>query len=267
MISVTIVVKNGEKYLGECLNALEAFDEIVLLDNGSEDRTREIASRYNNVKVFESEFIGFGPLKNRAAGHASNDWILSIDCDEILSPELLQQIKELKPDDHCIYRFPRKSHFKGKWIKGCGWYPDKILRLYNKKITAFNDNLVHESVMVKPGIQVKDLPGQLIHYPYDGTDELLSKAQFYAKLYARQYRGKKKSSPMKALIRGKTAFLKSYLLRKGFLDGYPGFLISFSQALSTFLKYLMLYEANRRDAKAPESPDSSKPGLTNPPEK
>ena len=262
MISVTLVVKNGEKYLSECLSALETFDEIILLDNGSEDSTLEIASRYSNVKVIESEFMGFGPLKNCAAGHVSNDWILSIDCDEILSPELLRQIQELKPDDHCVYRFPIKSHFKGKWIKGCGWYPDKKLRLYNKKKTAFNDNLVHESVMVKPGMKVKDLTGQLIHYPYDGIDELFSKAQFYSKLYARQYKGKKKSSPMKALLRGKAAFLKSYVLRKGFLDGYAGFVISFSQGLAAFLKYLMLYEANREKKNPPGPPVSSNSGLT-----
>ncbi len=262
MISVTLVVKNGEKYLSECLSALEAFDEIILLDNGSEDRTRKIAARYQNVKIVEHEFIGFGPLKNHAAGQASNEWILSIDCDEILSPELLSEIKGLDLDDNCIYRFARKSHFNGKWIKGCGWYPDKILRLYNKKKTAFNDNLVHESVMVKPGMQAKDLRENLIHYPYDGTGELLSKAQFYATLYARQYKGKKKSSPMKAIIRGKTAFLKSYILRKGFLDGYAGFLISFTQGLGAFLKYLMLYEANRGEENPPESPVSSNSGIT-----
>lgn len=262
MISAALVVKNGEKYLSECLSALEAFDEIILLDNGSEDRTREIAARYQNVKIVEHEFTGFGPLKNHAASHASNDWILSIDCDEILSPELLSEIKGLDLDDNCVYRFPRKSHFKGKWIKGCGWYPDKILRLYNKKKTAFNDNLVHESVMVKPGMRAEDLRGNLIHFPYDGIEELLSKAQFYATLYARQYKGKKKSSPMKAIIRGKTAFLKSYILRKGFLDGYAGFLISATQGMGAFLKYLLLYEANQGEATPPESSVSSNSQVT-----
>jgi len=247
MISVAIIVKNGEKYLPECLGALEAFEDVILLDNGSDDRTLEIARQFANVKIINCEFIGFGPLKNLAADHAGNDWILSLDCDEILSPELLCEINNLDLDEKCVYRFPRRSYFKKKWIKGCGWHPDKILRLYNKKRTAFNDNQVHESVVVKPDMRAVDLKGVIRHYPYHSVDELLDKARFYASLYARQFRGEKKSSPFKAVARGAAAFLKGYILRRGWRDGYEGFIISFSQGFAAFMKYIKLYEINRDD--------------------
>jgi len=247
MISVAIIVKNGEKYISECLSALEAFDEIILLDNGSCDRTLEIARQFENVKIINHEFTGFGPLKNLAADHADHNWILSLDCDEILTPELLGEIKGLDLDEKCVYRFSRRSYFKQKWIKGCGWHPDKILRLYNKQRTAFNDNQVHESVVVKANMQAVDLRGFIRHYPYHSVDELLDKARFYATLYARQFRGRKKSSPFKAVVRGTAAFLNGYFLRKGWRDGYEGFIISFSQGFAAFMKYLKLYEINRDD--------------------
>jgi len=254
MISVAIIVKNGEKYLRECLGALEAFEDIVLLDNGSDDRTLEIAGRFANVKIINCEFIGFGPLKNLAADQARNDWILSLDCDEILSPELLCEINNLGLDEKCVYRFSRRSYFKDKWIKGCGWHPDKILRLYNKKRTAFNDNLVHESVLVKQGMRAVDLKGFIRHYPYNSVDELLDKARFYASLYARQFRGKKESSPLKAVARGAAAFLKGYILRSGWRDGYEGFIISFSQGFAACMKYIKLYEINRDDGLSAADP-------------
>ena len=162
MISVTIIVKNGERYLGECLSALDAFEEIILLDNGSRDRTLEIASQFQNVKIVKHHFIGFGPLKNLAADHAGNSWILSIDCDEILSPELLKEIQSLSLDERCVYRFSRRSYYNQKWIRGCGWYPDRILRIYSKERAAFNANQVHESVVVKPDIRAIFAPVLLL---------------------------------------------------------------------------------------------------------
>jgi len=243
-ISISIIVKNGEKYLQDCLNALRSFEEIILLDNGSVDKTQVIANRFENVKIVNHKFIGFGPLKNLAADYTKYDWVLSLDCDEILPPELLDEICSLKLDEQCVYRFSRRSYFNKKWIRGCGWYPDKILRLYNKTRTEFNDNQVHESVLVKPDMQAEDLKGHIKHYPYHSTDELLDKARFYATLYAQQHMGEKRSSPVKAIIRGIAAFLKGYILRRGFQDGYEGFIISYSQGFAAFLKYIMLYEKN-----------------------
>ena len=152
MISVAIIVKDGEKYIEECLQSLASFDEVLLLDTGSTDRTMEIARRFQNVRIEQREFIGFGPTKNLAAELAAHDWILSVDSDEIVTPELSSEIQSLSLDESQVYRFSRHSHYRGRFIKGCGWYPDKILRLYNKQRTGLNDNQVHESVMVKEGM-------------------------------------------------------------------------------------------------------------------
>jgi glycosyltransferase involved in cell wall biosynthesis len=205
----------------------------------------EIARRFKNVRIEQHEFIGFGPTKNLAAEMATHDWILSIDSDEVISPELFSEIVSLSLDDSKVYRFSRHSYYRGKFIKGCGWYPDKILRLYNKKRTGLNDNQVHESVMVKEGMGVADLKGALKHYPYDSAGSLVAKLQFYSTLFAEQNQGKRKSSPCKAVSRGVAAFLKGYVIRRGFLDGYAGFHIAFCQGLATYLKYLKLYEANQ----------------------
>jgi len=245
MISVAIIVKDGEQYIEECLQSLVPFDDVLLLDTGSTDRTMEIARRFQNVRIEEREFIGFGPTKNLAAGLAKHDWILSVDSDEVITSELSSEIQALSLEDDQVYRFSRHSYYRGKFIKGCGWYPDKILRLYNKQRTGLNDNQVHESVMVKEGMGITDLKGALKHYPYDSAGSLVTKLQFYSTLFAEQNKGKLKSSPLRAVSRGMAAFFKGYIIRRGFLDGYAGFHIAFCQGLATYLKYLKLYEANQ----------------------
>jgi glycosyltransferase involved in cell wall biosynthesis len=247
MISIAIIVKDGEKYIEECLHSLVSFDDVLLLDTGSTDRTMEIAHHFQNVRIEEQEFIGFGPTKNLAARSAKHDWILSVDSDEVITPELLSEIKSLSLDDSQVYRFSRHSYYRGKFIKGCGWYPDKILRLYNKKRTGLNENQVHESVMVKEGMGITDLNGAIKHYPYDSAGSLVEKLQFYSTLFAEQNQGKLKSSPWKAVSRGMAAFFKGYVIRKGIFDGYEGFHIAFCQGLATYLKYLKLYEANQKN--------------------
>jgi len=245
MISVAIIVKDGEKYIEECLQSLASFDEVLLLDTGSTDRTMEIARRFKNVRIEQREFVGFGPTKNLAAELAKHDWILSVDSDEVITPELSSEIASLSLDNSQVYRFSRHSYYRGRLIKGCGWYPDKILRLYNKQRTGLNDNRVHESVIVKEGMGITDLKRALKHYPYDSAGSLVTKLQFYSALFAEQNKGKQRSSPLKAVLRGLGAFFKGYVIRKGFLDGYAGFHIAFCQGLATYLKYLKLYEANQ----------------------
>lgn len=246
MISAVIIVKNGEKYLAECLGSLAQFGEVVVVDTGSTDTTRDIARRYENVRLFEREFIGFGPTKNLAVSLAANDWVFSIDSDEVVTPELSWEMHQLELDEARVYRMPRQSYYDRKLIRGCGWYPDRVLRLYNRQRTEFNDNRVHESVQVPEGMEAVDLESRLKHYPYDSVDSLVKKAQLYASLYAEQNRGRVKASPFKALTHGLAAFFKGYVMRRGYQDGYEGFVISVSQGLAAFLKYTKLYEANRR---------------------
>jgi glycosyltransferase involved in cell wall biosynthesis len=242
-ISVTILTKNSQKYLQEVLEALTSFDEVLICDTGSQDQTITIASRFSNVKIFYEPFQGFGPTHNRASDLAKNDWILSIDSDEVVSDDLREEISRLSLQPKHVYSFPRHNEYRGKWIKGCGWYPDRQFRLYNKKDTRFTDAQVHEAI-ITTGLTHIPLKSPLKHYSYHQVADFLSKMQSYSSLFAEQYKGRKSSSLAKALTHGIFAFLKSYLLKRGFLDGQGGFEISIYNGLTAFYKYLKLAEAN-----------------------
>ncbi len=145
-ISVTILTKNSEKHIARCLTALALFPEIILLDNGSTDNTITIASKFSNVLVKSAPFIGFGPLKNMAAAYATHHWILSVDSDEVLSPELVQNIVTRTLQPNTIYQFLRHNYYGKRLINACGWQNDYVLRLYNRQATAFTPKEVHESI-------------------------------------------------------------------------------------------------------------------------
>lgn len=245
MISVTILVKNGEKHLKDVLNALRGFNEVVLYDTGSTDRTLEIAKEFSNVAIYNKKFSGFGPSHNAAANLAKNDWILSIDSDEVLSGELAKEILQRDLDPQCIYALPFHNYYNGKRIKWCGWSPEKHVRLYHRKKTAFSEAVLHEKV-IGDGLKEITLHHPVNHYSYDSISDFLIKLERYSTLFAQQYRGKKTSSPFKALSHALFAFFKSYFLKKGFLGGYEGLLISAYMAHTAFYKYLKLYEANKK---------------------
>jgi glycosyltransferase involved in cell wall biosynthesis len=242
MISVTVLVKNGEKYLSQVLDALCRYDEVLLLDTGSQDKTLEIAKQYPNVTIKRNAFLGFGPSHNLASSLAKHDWILSIDSDEIASKELVDEILSLKLDDHTVYAVRRKNFFRGKFIKGCGWYPDWQFRLYNKKFTSFSDALVHESIERKDML-CKKLLGTLTHYPYATIHDFLHKMQSYSTLFAKEQYGKKKSSLGISLLHAGFAFFKSYIIKRGLFLGKEGFIISLYNAHTAYYKYLKLAEA------------------------
>ncbi len=243
-ISVTILTKNSERYLARCLDALAEFDEILIVDNGSSDATLEIAARYHNVRVVEHEFTGFGPLKNFAVKEAKNDWIFSVDSDEVATPKLIDSIKELSfKDIENIYTVERLNHYRQKPVKCCGWYPDEVMRLFNRRFTSFSDAMVHESLIVPDGAKIVKLKGELLHYPFDSVESLIAKMQSYSTLYAEG--SDKPSSPAKAFFRAAFAFFRNYILQRGFLCGYEGLLISVSNANGVFYKYMKLYERRR----------------------
>jgi glycosyltransferase involved in cell wall biosynthesis len=243
-ISVTILTKNSERYLPRCLDALQEFKEVLIVDNGSTDRTLQIARNYPNVRIIEHEFIGFGPLKNFAAQQAEKDWIFSVDSDEVASPELIASIKKLDPEDSKkIYSIERLNHYRGKPITCCGWSPDRVTRIFNRKFTSFSNALVHETILRPPGSREVLLKGKLLHYPFDSVESLVNKMQNYSTLYAEQ--SHKTSSPAKAFWRATFSFFKNYFLQKGFLEGYEGLLISISNANGVFYKYMKLYEKQK----------------------
>ncbi len=245
-ISVTILTKNSQKYLKRCLDALQEFNEIIILDNGSNDKTLEIARSYPNVKIVEHEFIGFGPLKNLAVRYASYDWIFSIDSDEIATPELINAIKNFDPAKfRNIYAIYRENYYNGHLVKCCGWHPDIVSRLFNRTHTSFSNVMVHESLITHHDTKKCLLDGVLEHHPFDSVTSLIEKMQSYSALYAGQ--SNKSSSPAKAFLRAMFAFFKNYILQKGIFYGYEGLLISVSNANGVFYKYMKLYERQRKN--------------------
>lgn len=245
-ITVTMLVKNAEKYLAQSLSALKDFPEIIVLDNGSTDCSVEIAKQFNNVKIYHSDFIGFGPMKNLVATYASYDWILNIDSDEILQPKLIEEISQINFDDsYKVYALLRINHYRGKPIKTCGWYPDFVKRLYNKKLVKFNDRQVHESLEIAENIQVVHLQHEFKHYSFDNSEALINKMQQYTTLFAEQQKYRKKGSVFSAVTHGISAFFKNYFLKKGILSGGDGFIISFANASGSYYKYIKLMEANQ----------------------
>ncbi|WP_042281555.1 glycosyltransferase family 2 protein [Candidatus Protochlamydia sp. R18] len=243
-ISVTILTKNSQKYLREVLQALKGFDEVVICDTGSQDETVSLAKQFTNVAIYHEPFKGFGPTHNTASNLAKNDWILSIDSDEVVTRELAIEISQLQLKSKHVYSFPRRNEYRGKWIKGCGWSPDRQIRLYNKQETHFTNVQVHEAIIATELTHVH-LQSPLKHYSYDQISDFLSKMQSYSTLFAEQYKGRKSSSFVKALSHGLFSFFKSYIIKRGFLDGQEGFEISFYNGSTAFYKYLKLAEINR----------------------
>ncbi len=246
MISITILAKNSQETIKETLESLRPFSEVIVLDTGSTDNTMEIAQTFPNVRVFISDFVGFGDTHNIASSHATHDWILSIDSDEILSPELVKELQSLSLNPQRVYSIQRHNYFNGKLIKWCGgWYPDRVVRLYNRKTARFNSAQVHEKI-ISDGLKEIPLKGPVLHTPYREIGDFLSKMQMYTSLYAAQEKTRKKGSLTQAILHSWFAFFKSYVLKKGFLGGREGFIISAYNGHATFYKYLKLSESTSK---------------------
>jgi glycosyltransferase involved in cell wall biosynthesis len=222
---------------------LTSFSEVIVLDTGSTDNTLKIAKKHPNVKIFEMSFCGFGKLRNQAALIATHDWILAIDSDEVLSKELISEIQKLSLTKEKAYSFPRLNFYQNKQIKGCGWHPERVTRLYHRKIHKFHELEVHESLDT---YQIFPLSSPLLHTPYLSTEDFLHKMQHYSTLFANQYGGKKKYSLFKSLWKAAFTFFRSYLLRRGIFDGSEGIIISLYNANTTFYKYIKLMEVNSK---------------------
>lgn len=246
MITVTILTKNSSEQLPKVLDALESFDEVLIFDTGSTDSTLEVARAYPNCTIHQAPFLGFGACHNQAASYAKHDWILSIDSDEVMSEELREEIGKLSLNPKTIYSIARHNIYNDKHIRWCGWYPDYQVKLYHRFHTSYSEAQVHEAV-ITDGMQVVKLQGKVTHTPYTRTEDFLDKMQHYSSLFAKQNKGIKESSPGKAVTHAFFTFLKSYFLKKGFLGGWEGFIISVYNANTAFYKYLKLWEINKTD--------------------
>ncbi len=243
-ISVVIIVKNAQDTILSVLKSLEMFSDVILYENGSNDDTVKIAQEFTNVNLIKGSFVGFGPTKSLASTFAKNDWILSLDADEVLSSELVNSIKNLNLENNTVYSIKRGNYYKSQKIKYCGWGEERIPRIYNKKVTNYNDSLVHEKIVTKD-LNIVVINGELQHYPYSCISQFVQKADSYSTIFARDNAGKKSSSPAKAFFNGMYSFFRTYFLKKGFLDGYVGLIIAYSHMVTNFYKYIKLYEANK----------------------
>jgi glycosyltransferase involved in cell wall biosynthesis len=241
VISITILTKNSQKHIAAVLEALREFDDVVIADTGSTDATIEIAKRFPNVTVQSLSFKGFGPTHNTASSFAKNDWIFSVDSDEIVSPELKSEILQhthLQEDQ--VYSVWRQNMYRGRHIKGCGWYPDRVVRLYNRKKTCFSTDLVHEKIL-KNNCTIIELANPLVHFPFETISDFLRKIDIYSGLYAQQ-RPHAEASMLKAVSHALYAFAKSYFFQRGWLLGAEGLEISWYNMNCAFYKYAKLRE-------------------------
>lgn len=241
-LSVVLIAKDEAERIEGCLAGLGWADEIVVLDSGSSDATCEIARRYTE-RVHQLPWRGFGPQKQAAVELASHDWILSLDCDERVSPELAEEIGRIlsldAPED--AYSVPRRTFLGSKEIRHCGWYPDRTIRLFNRTRARYSDSMVHERVVTDTPIA--DCRGHLLHYSFAGLAPLFAKLNHYSDLSARQmFEQGRRCTLFDLTVRPLFAFFKTYLLRAGMLDGVEGLVISVTTAMLTFAKYVKLRE-------------------------
>lgn len=250
-VSAVMIVKNGARTIRRSLESLREFDDVVVYDNGSSDGTQNIANEFPNVRLIEGEFDGFGTTKNRAASYAEHEWILIIDSDEVVDAELLHALKTKLLDPRTIYIVNFLAYYKEIQIRHCGWNNQKIRRLYNKSVTRFNDNAVHENI-IDEGMNKAPIEGNMKHYSYMSVSDFIVKVDRYSTLFAADNAGKKFPTPAKAFFNGLYSFFRTYVLKRGFLDGYAGLIIAFSHMATNFYKYIKLYEMNREGLKRSE---------------
>ena len=241
-ISCVIIVKNAQETLKDVLNALKTFEEVIVYSNNSTDKTNSIALSYKNVKLIQGKFIGFGPTKNVAASYATKNWIFSLDADEVVSENFINNLSQTKLSKDSIYSILRTNFYKKRQITHC-WADDKIIRIYNKEITTFTDKYVHEHIIQKD-LKIEKIKGFIQHYPYTSIESFIEKANTYSTLFAQNNAGKKPSSPTKAFFNGAYSFIKTYFFKQGFRDGYVGLIIAYSHMVTNFYKYIKLYELN-----------------------
>ena len=241
-LSVIVICRNEAANIRACLESVGFADQIVLLDSGSSDDTVAIA-RACGAQVHQSvDWPGFGAQKNRALALAASDWVLSIDADERVSPELGAQIRQaLLQEQHQAFEIPRLTQFCGQWIRHCGWTPDYVLRLFRRGAARFSDDLVHERVLLQPGRPGR-LSVPLLHYSYPTPAHYWRKLEQYSQAWAVQRHARGQTTTMlRAALAGIVAFTRSYVLRLGFLDGAMGFAVCTMQAQAAFGKYFALY--------------------------
>ncbi|HEY3301745.1 MAG TPA: glycosyltransferase family 2 protein [Methylophilaceae bacterium] len=240
-LSVIIITKNEEDSILACLSSVKWVDEIVVLDSGSTDRTVEICRAFGAKVDIAKDWQGFGKQKNRALALATHDWVLSIDADERVSEALRLEIENTikSTPQNTAFQIPRSSSFCGQFINHSGWNPDYVTRLFKRDEAAFSEDIVHEKLITK--CQTKKLSSPLIHLSYNNLEDVLLKLNRYSTDGAAALMAKyKHSGLLSAIFRGLWAFIRTYILKLGILDGRMGFILAVYNAETTYYKYLKL---------------------------
>ena len=251
-ISATIITFNEEPNIKAACESVAWADEIVVVDSESTDRTREIAEACG-ARVVVNPWPGFGAQKQFAVDQAQHDWILSLDADERVSGDLRKTIEALKqrPETEIADGFlvPRRTFYQQRWIRGGGWYPDRQLRLFNRTKGSWKQRHIHESVAMNNGARVDTLDGDLLHYTSpNAAHHHRVIGERYAPLAAQQmYEEGRRTSVVNVAFAGPAAFIRSFILKGGFRDGFAGFTIASFAAHHAFLKHLMLWEKQATD--------------------
>ena len=243
-LSVILITRNESHNVADCLRSVAFADEWIVVDSGSSDGTREIATGLGAEVVMATEWLGFGIQKNRALARARGRWVLSIDADERVDEALAVQIRAVvgraaETGGPAAYEFSRLSSFCGQWMRHGDWYPDRVLRLFRREAGRFSDDLVHERLIVD-GV-VGRLGGELRHLTMPSLDNALDKMNRYTSGRAvDRLRAGKRGSLSSAIGHAFWAFLRTYLFKRGFLDGQLGFVLAIYVAEGTYYRYLKM---------------------------
>ena len=247
-LSVVLITQNAAGQLADCLASVAFADEVVVVDSGSTDGTVALAERYG-ARVVTKEWLGYGRQKQFAVEQAAHDWVLCLDADERVSPELAASlVRELEAPSAPVYRMPRRNRFLGRWLRHGEGYPDWSARLFDRRQARWSDDAVHEKVLytVTPGM----LAGDLLHESAEDLGEYLEKQNRYTMLAARElHRRGARASAIELVGSPLLRFLKFYFVRLGFLDGLPGLVHISIGCMSSFMKYAKLVELRRADGK------------------
>ncbi|MFA6238942.1 MAG: glycosyltransferase family 2 protein [Bacteriovorax sp.] len=244
-LSVVIITLNEEKNIGRCLDSVKDIaDEILVVDSLSTDKTRLICQGYS-VRFVEQKFLGYVEQKNFALNLATHDYVLSLDADEALTPELIAEVKKIK--EKFVgggYAFNRITRYNGHWVRHCGWYPDIKLRMVEKKNAFWVGNNPHDALEVKGA--VTHVPADILHYSYDSISSHVMQTNKFSTIEAASlYQRGKRATLMKLATRPAYQFFKDYILRLGILDGRYGFVICFINSIYVLLKYAKMIELDR----------------------
>ena len=251
-ISACIISLNEEGKIGDCLESLKpVVDEIILVDSNSTDKTVEIASKYTD-KIFKQDFLGYVEQKQYAVSKAENDWILSLDCDERLSPELQASILAAKDSlgQRDAYRMPRKTFYVYRWLNHC-WYPGYKVRLFNKNSCRWGGTDPHDHVVVD-GDKIGALQGDILHYSYDSLSQHLQTIDRFTDIDARDLSGRgRRVNILTPLTHACGIFIKLYILKRGFLDGFAGLCVAVLSYVHVFVKYAKVLMRHKRGEAPP----------------